>query len=124
MIDEEMLSEAIRERDTVKTMSALLFNGGKIRTWIPDTKPSDVIVGKRFWRQNEETWKWEQIRITYVRSGVAFFVLKGKRKEDIIFLHEFNTKRLYPLSYESDLDPTQYEEVCRCKMTKITYNAK
>ena len=121
-INEEMLTQAIKTRNTDQTIAALF--GGIATITLPKTKPSDIVVGKKFWDFDHEQNKWVLITITYVRSGVVFYTKGRSKKEDDFPLESLMTYRLEPEYFVSDYNPQYYNVVSRSGKTKITYSEK
>ena len=65
-----------------------------------------IKVGRQFWKYNEKEWKYDLITITYIRSGVAFFITEGKEDlgEDYALAGSFGIGMLYPrVVYVNDI---------------------
>lgn len=98
------------------------YCGGKrCKTWIPDTKWSDLEVGKQFWHFDNEKIKWVLITINHIRSGVAFFSTRKNGKEDYIEDMTVMLRRFEPKTYISDLNPKCFEVISRSGRVKIKY---
>jgi hypothetical protein len=121
MINEEKLKQAIVSRDTDATISALLFNGEKIKISIPRVDPKGIKPGDRFWDFDGDAMKWRLIEITYRRCDVIFFKEKGKRREDWFPVDSLMTWKLEPEYYITDLNPDTHEIVSKSKRVKIQY---
>jgi len=118
----EMLDQAIKNRNTDQTIAALMGGpDGKVRVTIPKTKPSDIVVGKKFWNYNGDKMKWELIKITYVRSGTAFYTVGRSKKEEDFYIDSPWCARLDPEHFVSNLNPEYNIIVSRSGKTKITY---
>ena len=54
-----------------------------------------IKVGREFWFYNVETKSFQKLKVTYVRSGVVFFVFEGEEEEHAWFISSFNCGTLY-----------------------------
>jgi hypothetical protein len=121
MINEEKLKQAIISRDTDATISALLFNGEKIKISIPRVDSKGIKAGDRFWDFDTDAMKWRLIEITYRRCDVIFFREKGKRREDWFPVDSLMTRRLEPEYHTTNLNSATHEIVSRSGRVKIEY---
>ena len=118
-VDEKALLEAIASRNIDQTIAALC-GVKRLRVSLPNTKPEDIQIGRKFWMFDGDQMKWRKVTITYVRSGVAFFAYRKGGKEDIFYVDPW-CKLFEPETHESDADPRYTEIVSKSGKTRITY---
>jgi hypothetical protein len=121
MVNEEKLAQAIRDRNTDATISALVANGGRVKIQLPRIDPKEIKPGDRFWDFDSDLMRWRVIVITYRRADVIFFREKGKRREDWFPVDSLMTRRLEPEAYVANMDPEYYEVISRSGQVKISY---
>lgn len=55
-----------------------------------------IQAGRQFWQYNDSTREFDLITITYVRSGIAFYVKEGETEEDSFGTRSIAAALLYP----------------------------
>lgn len=55
-----------------------------------------IKVGRQFWKYNEVTDEFDLITITYVRSGIVFYVKEGETEENSFGTRSVVAALLYP----------------------------
>lgn len=53
-------------------------------------------VGRQFWKYNDNTEEFDLITITYIRSGIAFYVKEGEEEENSFGTKSLAAGLLYP----------------------------
>ena len=83
--------------------------------------------GREFWFYNIDKLCYQKLKVTYVRSGVMFFVYEGETEEHAWFISSFNCGSLYAahiypyeigkiLSRWYDGADEEFPEICKkCK---------
>jgi hypothetical protein len=121
MNDDKLTLEIIERGNIYEIICAMQGGGERVKIKLPDTKDSDIIVGKKFYYL-DTNFRIDKITITYVRSGIVFYKSKLHRKGEHNFpLDCLFARHLKPEIYETDLDPKYYEIVCPLGKTKVKY---
>ena len=97
--------------------------GKKFNVKLPKVKDEQIVEQSRFWNYNTEHSCFENIQITYVRSGIVFYVssVDNYEKEEHFPLGCVYARQLEPESIAVDFDYAYYEVIPACKHVKVTY---
>ncbi len=124
------ISDEILKRGNIDEIMCAALGRKKIRMKIPPPKDSDVVVGKIFYTRDFEAGFFDfspevdTIMITYVRSGVAFYISTLHPENERSFpLGCIGQKELYPVVFETDLNPEFYEIYNPLGKTKIVWKS-
>lgn len=113
--------------DSYESLIFALNGGKKTRIKVPFAKPIEIVPGAEFFALRMKSMfdtKIEHIRITHVRSGVAFYVsdmANNYTQENWFPLGCVYASRLEPVHYVSDLHPDFYEFVSYSEKVVVTY---
>lgn len=96
---------------------------------VPNPKESDIVVGAKFWYDNSDFLNPSDIRlmtITYIRSGVAFYIDDKDETERNFFTSGtlFSERMLDYFEYVTDKNPELFKLTSQYDKTIIKYKNK